>query len=154
MYYSKEYIQNILLDSDMNLTEDEVFDAFRRGWSDLENASNNEIVEYFSDYSDESMVGVISNVKGIAFEMEIERAFDSQGLDANLFDEINHPGTDIYFDNGQEFSIKSGTNIEPTLEDLDEGLDVIATTEIADVTDAIDGNMLNLDLVYSIASLF
>ena len=154
MYYSKEYIQNILLDSDMHLTEDEVFDAFRRGWSDLENASNDEIVEYFSDYSDESMVGVISNVKGIAFEMEIERAFDNHGLDANLFDEINHPGTDIYLDNGQEFSVKSGTNIEPTVEDLDEGLDVISTTEIADVTDAIDGNMLNLDLVYDIVSVF
>ena len=47
----------------------EVFEAIRRGYNDLENATDDEIIDYFENSSSEELTGHISNIKGILFEL-------------------------------------------------------------------------------------
>ena len=137
MDYSNNEIEAVLQNGNMHIDSDEVYDAVRRGWTKLHDASDDEIIEHFADYEPESIVGVVSNVKGIVFEQEIVRTLDNAGIDADLFDATNNPGTDIFLSNGQEFSVKSGISPHAAEEDLDEGLDVISTHEIATYHDEI-----------------
>ena len=150
MDYSNADIEKILMTSDMQLTSGEVCDAVRRGWTELSTATDTEIVDHFAGYSADSMVGVVSNVKGIALEMEVERALDNSGINANIFELTNNPGTDIFLGNGQEYSVKSGVSDRATLEDISEGLTVIATSEIADKNIAIDAGISSAALAASV----
>jgi hypothetical protein len=133
----------MLFIDEMNLTESEIYDAVRRGYSELSDSSDAEIVDYFSNV--DNISHHISHIKGIALEMELDRNIEN----SVLFELTNHEGTDIIID-GTEYSVKSGVSVQPTLDDLSEGLEVIATSEIADVTEAIDAGMTNLELVQSV----
>jgi len=130
--------------ADMDITPSEVYDAIRRGYTDLADATDAEIMDYFGAVTSTELSGHVANIKGIALEMELARA-----LDAELYEMTNHVGTDIIVD-GMDYSVKSGISTQPTLDDLAEGLDVIATSEIADVTDAIDAGITNAELVESV----
>lgn len=78
-----------------------VFEAVRRGYSELEDASAASILETFQNVSEESVLGHINNIKGITFELEVEDALREQGLEASVFDLTNHPATDIgIYENG------------------------------------------------------
>ena len=132
----------------MYLDHDEVLMAIERGYTQFDDSSEEEMSAYFSELSEESMDGHISNVKGIALEMELERE-----LDGELFELTNHAGTDIIID-GQEYSVKSGVSIQGTNDDLSEGLQVIATSEIASITDASDAGISNVDLTEQVQDVF
>lgn len=75
--------------------EHEVFDAVRRGYTEFENASSTDIIDYFESLDDESLIGHVSNIKGILFEQEYIDSLATQGVDAELFGATNHPGTDV-----------------------------------------------------------
>lgn len=73
----------------------EVFEAVRRGYNQLEFASADEIADYFTDVEAKSVLGHVSNIKGILFEQEYMDTLAEQGISAQLFESTNHPLTDI-----------------------------------------------------------
>jgi hypothetical protein len=73
----------------------EVFDSIRRGYTDLNTSSNKEIFDYFQTIGEAFMQGHISNIKGILFEHEYVESLEEMGVHASIFEETNHPITDI-----------------------------------------------------------
>lgn len=116
-----------------------MFDAIRRGYGDLTQADDGEIEAYFENVDTDSLPGHIGNIKGILFEEEYVEKLRSEGIDAVLFRETNHPASDvmIYGDNGEiidELQLKateSSAYIEETLEGAGDEVTVVATTEVA-----------------------
>jgi len=130
--------KDALLDikSDM-IEKEEVFEAVRRGYSELENASNSEILEYFSLSSANELRGHVSNIKGILFEQEVQDKLNANGIETHIFEKTNHPDTDLQIlgDNSvlQELQLKatdSTSYINQTLADHQD-IQIIATTEVA-----------------------
>ncbi len=124
---------SVFSDVDMDISRSEVYEAIDRGYT-------SEIV-----ITDANLEGHVSNVKGIALEMEINRELQAEGYESELFANTNHEGTDIIV-NGHEYSIKSGSSIYETTQDIGEGYDVISTSEIASSTEAIDCGLSNEEL--------
>jgi len=87
--------------SDLTADQDLVLEALRRSRTDLNEASNEELIEYVSSLSDSQLEGVINNVKGIYHELLFVAAENSDGdqYSAALFEETNHPGADVLITN-------------------------------------------------------
>jgi len=124
----------------------EVFDSIRRGYTDLNTSSNEEIFDYFQTVDEESMQGHISNIKGILFEQEYVQNLEDMGVHTSIFEATNHPVTDIsiFDDNGDvinELQLKATDNVSYINETLIENPDIsiVATTEVA--------NSINNDMV-------
>jgi len=84
------------------------------------------------------MQGHISNIKGILFEHEHVQSLEEMGTHASIFEETNHPVTDIsIFDNNgdviNELQLKATDSIGYINETLIENPDIpiVATSEIA-----------------------
>jgi DNA-binding NarL/FixJ family response regulator len=134
---------------------DAVFDAVRRGYNELELASNDEIIDYFADVNPDAMSGHISNIKGIVFEQEVVNALNEQGIDAMLFDATNHPVSDIALmsdgDIAAEVQLKATDSVSYINETLAENPDIpiIVTSEVTnsfDSTMVIDSGIDNVAL--------
>lgn len=120
----------------MSITKYDVFDAVRRGYNDLDSASEFEILDYFDNVNPDKMIGHISNIKGIVFEQEIVSALNEQGVNAVIFEATNHPISDISImtdgDISAEVQLKatdSSSYINETLEAHE--IPIIATSEVA-----------------------
>ena len=116
----------------------EVFDSIRRGYTDLNISSNQEIFDYFQTVGEESMQGHISNIKGILFEHEYVQSLEEMGIHASIFEETNHPITDIsIFDESgdvvNELQLKATDSVGYINETLIENPDItiVATSEVA-----------------------
>jgi len=116
----------------------EVFDSIRRGYTDLNTSTNEEIFDYFQTVDEESMQGHISNIKGILFEHEYVQSLEKMGTYASIFEETNHPLTDIsiFDDNGNiinELQLKATDSVGYINETLIENPDIaiVATSEVA-----------------------
>ncbi|WP_418642382.1 hypothetical protein ACNUDM_20855 [Vibrio chaetopteri] len=124
------------------IVESGVFNAVRRGYNELELASNDEITDYFADVNPDAMSGHISNVKGIVFEQEVVAALNEQGMDAMLFEATNHPVSDIALmsdgDIAAEVQLKATDSVSYINETLAEHPDIpiIVTSEVADSLDS------------------
>ena len=124
----------------MTLTHDAVFEAVRRGYSDLAEASDEEILDYFAAEDPEALAGHLNNVKGILFEQAYLDELHEEGVDAELFEATNHPVSDIavHDESGmvaEELQLKATDNssyISETLETLPDDVELVATTEVAD----------------------
>ena len=119
------------------INPDDVFESVRRGYSELSQASNSEIENYFADVNPEAMVGHISNIKGILFEQQYVERLEAAGVHAEVFEATNHPVVDIaVFDNGEvvnELQLKATDSvayIDTTLEEYPD-IPIVATTEVA-----------------------
>ena len=138
------------------ITNEEVFEAIRRGYNDLANASDEVIIEYFEGLDAESLQGHISNIKGILFEEEYVDILSSQGVDAEMFEETNHPISDIaIYEDGEvieEIQLKATDSVSYINETLAENpdIDIVATSEVAskfeDNAKIIDGGIENEEL--------
>ena len=120
------------------ITEEEVFDSIRRGYTDLNSATNEEIFDYFQDIDADSMQGHISNIKGILFEHEYVESLEEMGIHASIFEETNHPLTDIsiFDDSGEvinELQLKATESVGYINATLAENPDIaiVATSEVA-----------------------
>lgn len=119
------------------IEQEEVFDAVRRGYSELGEASNSEILEHFSLSSPSELQGHVSNVKGILFEMEVQDKLDVAGVDSILHSATNHPLTDMQvIENGtvaEEIQLKATDSTSYISETISENPDiaVVTTTEVA-----------------------
>ncbi|ELH4832350.1 hypothetical protein Q9Y03_000229 [Vibrio harveyi] len=137
------------------IAQNSVFDAVRRGYNELEIASNDEILDYFADVNPDAMLGHISNIKGIVFEQEVVTALNEQGMDAMLFEATNHPVSDIALmsdgDIAAEVQLKASDSVAYINETLAENPDIpiIVTSEVADgleSTMVIDSGIDNVAL--------
>lgn len=120
------------------IEESEVFDSIRRGYTDLNSATNEEIFDYFQIIDEDSMQGHISNIKGILFEQEYVQSLEEMGTHASIFEATNHPVTDIsiFNDNGDvinELQLKATDSVGYINGNLVQNPDVaiVATTEVA-----------------------
>jgi len=123
----------------------EVFEAVRRGYNELEVASNTEILDYFSTIDDGSVAGHVSHIKGILFEQEYVDLLATQGVEAQVFEATNHPVSDIAIMEGdtivQEIQLKatdSSSYISATIEENPD-VAIVATSEVAG---GFDGDMV------------
>jgi len=122
------------------ITDADVFEAIRRGYTDLADASDEEILDYFEAVDGASLQGHIGNIKGILFEQEYVKQLQETGVDAQLFEETNHPESDIaIYDEDcemiEELQLKATQNpsyIDETLQELPEDITVVTTSEVAD----------------------
>lgn len=137
------------------IAQSSVFDAVRRGYNELELASNDDILDYFSDVDPDAMSGHISNIKGIVFEQEVITALNDQGMDTLLFEATNHPVSDIALmsdgDIAAEVQLKATDSVSYINETLAENSDIpiIVTSEVADSLDStlvIDSGIDNVVL--------
>ena len=129
-------------------------------WSDLDSASDvyatlREVNSNYVGMSDteiwwdslflpaESLAGLTALTKGAYFENLV--AEDTGG---QLFEHFNNPDTDIVID-GVAFQIKA-TDSEGYVNSVDELIPVIATSEVAVATGAIDGGYSNEELTNTI----
>ncbi|MFG6659489.1 hypothetical protein [Sulfitobacter sp. 915] len=86
----------------MEIVPNDVFDAVRRGYADLEAASVDEITAYFDRIDASEALGHSNHIKGILFEQEYVEALETAGIGASLFEATNHPGTDVLVFGGAE----------------------------------------------------
>ena len=119
------------------INSDSVFEAVRRGYNELSEASSCEIENYFAEVNPEAMVGHISNIKGILFEQQYVEGLEAAGVHAEVFEATNHPAVDIaVFENGEvvsELQLKATENvayINTTLEEYPD-IPIVVTTEVA-----------------------
>ncbi|MEZ9623873.1 hypothetical protein AB4237_21140 [Vibrio sp. 10N.261.55.F6] len=142
------------------IAQSSVFDAVRRGYNELELASNDEILDYFADVNPDAMSGHISNIKGIVFEQEVVAALNGQGMDAMLFEATNHPVSDIALmsdgDIAAEVQLKATDSVSYINETLAENSDIpiLVTSEVADSFDntlVIDSGIDNAALTDTVS---
>jgi len=117
----------------------QVYDSLRAVNSNFENMSNTEIWWETLWMSPESHAGLVSLTKGAYFEQLV--ANDTGG---ELFEHFNNPGTDITI-NGVEMQIKATDSVS-YINSVDDDIPVIATSEVAEQTGAIDGGYTNEEL--------
>ena len=122
----------------------EVFEAVRRGYGDLSDATD-----------DESWTGHMSNIKGVLFEQEYVDKLEKEGIKAALFEHTNHPDTDIQiFEDGsviEELQLKATDSVSYINSTLSENPDIpiVATTEVAsgfETNMVIDSEISNMVL--------
>ncbi|WP_204353916.1 hypothetical protein [Yoonia maritima] len=121
----------------MNLLDQDVFEAVRRGYSDLEIASNEDIVDYFASIDPLSASGHQNNIKGILFEQEYVELLAIQGVEAAMFEATNHPITDIMvfdsLDGVSEFQLKATDSVSyvTAAMEADPEVTFVVTSEVA-----------------------
>ncbi|RLA80884.1 MAG: hypothetical protein DRG78_10145 [Epsilonproteobacteria bacterium] len=152
----KDALKNIKNDI---IERDEIFEAVRRGYSELENSTNSEILEYFSLSSANELKGHISNIKGILFEQEVQDKLNSNDIESNIFEKTNHPDSDLQIlENGfvvEEVQLKATNSTSYINEALAENPNnlIIATTEVANTIgkeQVIDSGISNEELRNSV----
>lgn len=124
--------------TDLNKAGD-VYDTLRSVNGNYQGLSDSEIWWETLFLPSESLAGLIGLTKGAYLESLV--ASDSGGA---LFEHFNHPETDIVID-GVSFQIKA-TDSESYINSVSDGIPVIATSEVADVTGAIDSGYSNEEL--------
>ncbi len=120
-----------------------VYDSLRAVNSNFESMSNTEIWWETLWMSPESYLGLVSLTKGAYFEQLV--ANDTGG---ELFEHFNNPGTDITID-GIEMQIKATDSVS-YIASVDDEIPVIATSEVAEKTDSIDGGYTNTELTATV----
>lgn len=101
--------------------------------------SNFEIWQETLAMPSESLIGLASLTKGAYFEKLVEQDFGGE-----RFENFNHPDTDIVID-GVEIQIKATDSVS-YINSVADHIPVIATSEVAEKTDAIDGGFSNEEL--------
>lgn len=139
------------------IDSENIFSSIKRGYTELNEATPSEIINYFETLDSKLMQGHISNIKGIVFEQEVVNSLNEHNINAALFDYTNHPKSDIAIidDDGEiiaEFQLKatdSAAYIRQTLEENPD-IPIITTSEIAQHFDnetmIIDSGISNANL--------
>lgn len=126
------------------ITSHAVYDVLRGVNGNFANMSDIEIWYETLWMSDASLVGLTSLTKGAYLEQLVE-----SNTGGELFEHFNNPGTDIII-GGVEYQIKATDSVE-YIESVDEGVPVIATSEVAELTGAIDAGFTNAELTEDVA---
>lgn len=116
-----------------------LYDALRGVNGNFADMSDMEIWWESIWMSEESLTGLASLAKGAYFEQLVA---DNTG--GTLFDNFNHEGTDIIID-GTEIQLKATDSLS-YINSVDEDITIMATSEIAERSTAIDSGISNLEL--------
>lgn len=117
----------------------EVYDALRSVNGNFDGMSDSEIWLQTLAMEPENLAGLASLTRGALFEAHV-----AERTGGTLHEHFNTPDTDITID-GMEFQVKA-TDSAGYIESVDPEIPVIATSEVAVETGAIDGGMTNADL--------
>lgn len=120
-------------------TAHNIYDSLRSVNGNFEGLSDSDIWWESLFMSPESLAGLASLAKGAYFEQLV--ANDTGG---ELFEHFNNLGTDITID-GIEMQIKATDSVS-YIASVDDEIPVIATSEVAEKTGAIDGGFTNEEL--------
>lgn len=120
-----------------------VYDALREVNGNYAEMSDFEIWLESLSMPTDSLIGLASLTKGAYFEKLVEHDFGGA-----RFAEFNHPDTDIVID-GIAYQIKA-TDSASYINSVADHIPVIATSEIAETTGAIDGGYNNEELAEAI----
>jgi len=121
----------------MEIVPNDVFDAVRRGYAELEAASEDEITAYFDGIDASEALGHSNHIKGILFEHEYVEALETAGIAASLFEATNHPGTDVLVFGGvetvSEIQLKATDSVSYVTAAMQEDPEIAfaVTTEVA-----------------------
>lgn len=124
-------------------SSNQVYDSLRAVNGNFEDMSNTEIWWETLWMSPESHAGLVSLTKGAYFEQLV-----ANDTDGELFEHFNNPGTDITID-GIEMQIKATDSVS-YIASVDDEIPVIATSEVAEKTGAIDGGYTNAELTTTV----
>jgi len=132
-----------------------VLAALRRSTNELQDADPEAIREYLQGMDEESLPGLVSNVKGILHEMQFVALENEDGdsVYASIFEATNHPGTDIQFTDTEtgatwEVQLKatdSADYAEAWLAKNPDG-EILVTSELADRTGLESSGLSNEEL--------
>jgi hypothetical protein len=123
----------------MEIVREDVFAAVRRGYNDLELASDTDITAYFSAIDAADVLGHSNHIKGILFELEYVEALETAGITASLFEATNHPVTDVLvfggLDTVTEIQLKATDSVSYVTSAMQEDPEIIfaVTSEVATV---------------------
>ncbi len=120
-----------------------VYDALREVNGNYAELSDFEIWLETLTMPTESLIGLASLTKGAYFERLVEHDFGGA-----RFAEFNHPDTDILVD-GIAYQIKATDSVS-YINSVADHIPVIATSEVADATGAIDGGYNHEELAEAI----
>ena len=152
-------LQNIQKGLNLNQNDEIVLSAFSRYSGrtfDLDSTS-----EYLNSMSDDQIVGVVSNVKGILHEMEFVRIENSDGdqISAALFPETNHKGFDVLMTDKElgtswEIQLKTTENSEYVREWIQKYPDgeILVSEEIANEMGINSSGLSNEELTLKVES--
>jgi hypothetical protein len=121
-----------------------IYDALRRVNSNIESLSDSEIwfdMMLLNLLDQNSYQGMVNLAKGAYFEDLV--AVDSKGI---LHENFNTPDTDMTV-NGELIQIKA-TDSLATINSIDPSIPVIATTEVASKSNAIDSGYTNAEVTH------
>ncbi|MCY1300743.1 hypothetical protein D9M70_503210 [compost metagenome] len=124
-------------------TAGNIYDALRRVNGNYVGMSDGEIWLETLFMPAESLAGLTSLAKGAYFEQLV--ATDTGGT---LFEHFNNPGTDIVID-GVAYQLKA-TSSATYVNSVDADIPIIATSEVAEQTRAIDSGFSNIELEHSV----
>jgi len=96
---------------ELNEENQAILSALRRSAEDFKYSSVEEIGNRLSTYNDGQIEGLVSNVKGIAHEMEFVKLENENGdsIYASLYPDTNHPGYDVQLfdeDTGEHWAVQ------------------------------------------------
>lgn len=144
------------------ISSNNVFESVRRGYNELEDSSQAEILTYFSNIDPDEQMGHVNNIKGILFEHEYVQKLTEDGIQAELFDLTNHPVTDlmliendVIIDELQLKATDSVSYINSTLSEHPD-IDIVVTSEVAGLMDSesiIDSGISNSALEESVSEI-
>ena len=121
----------------------QVYGALKAVNSNFEGMSNSEIWWETLWMSPESHTGLVSLTKGAYFEQLV--ASDTGGL---LHEHFNTPDTDMIL-NGVEFQLKATDSVD-YINSVNDDIAIIATSEVAGASNAIDSGYLNEELTSTV----
>lgn len=103
--------------SSLSAQEEVVLVAFKRANPKLANSNPEEIGAYLNELDENQLAGLANNVKGILHEVEYVSIENSDGdaVEATLFTDTNHPGTDVILTDSE-----TGETIEVQLKATDD----------------------------------
>jgi hypothetical protein len=120
-----------------------VYDALRGVNNNFAGMSDSEIWWETLFLSENSLTGLAALTKGAYFEQLV--AADTGGV---LFEHFNHPNTDMVLDS-VAYQLKA-TDSASYVNSVDDEIPVIATSEVALQTDAIDSGFCNTELTHAV----
>ena len=130
-------------------------ESLKRMKSDWNNASESDLSNALSKYSDAELKGVASNVKGIYHETLFVSEYNRTNEDtyAEMFEQVNHPGADIQIRSVstgevlEEFQLKASSSVGYVQEHFNKypNISVLATSEVAEDIEGVSSTKISND---------
>ena len=135
---------------------DLIIESIKRSTTELgDDADLDEVANYVQSYDVDQIGGLLNNIKGIYHEVKVVDMENSDGDDiqAQLFEETNHPGTDVRFINletgiAEDISLKA-TDSKHYIRLAQENYPDVkqyVTTEVDDIPGTYSTGLSNHDL--------